>query len=278
MKGRVNLERPLSSYAKPRPRRGYSDKVITRNPATFYILGKHTVSFIMSDGDNIQWVLNDWSSPPGGDDWWNSEQRGKAKIGWTLNPTLATIAEPVFKTIMGSITEKDEFIAGPSGAGYSFPNDFSDEAFEAFAQETEYQMAAAGQRTVNVLADEGKIEEMGPLLKQDGIDAIIMYEYNGYSELEGALAFVEGKPVIGGRFSLWSPNFYDVDSLVEALKALPNLTDSTTKDGYSVIPVHAWSHNVTDIVRAAEMLEEDGRFDVVLPSELIARINDFFER
>ena len=146
------------------------------------------------------------------------------------------------------------------------------------SQETEYQMAAAGQRIVNVLADEGKIEEMGPLLKQDGIDAIIMYEYNGYSELEGDLAFVEGKPVIGGRFSLWSPNFYDVDSLVEALKALPNLTDSTTKDGYSVIPVHAWSHNVTDIVRAAEMLEEDGRFDVVLPSELIARINDFFER
>mmetsp|Transcript_19783 Transcript_19783/g.41301 ORF Transcript_19783/g.41301 Transcript_19783/m.41301 type:complete len:536 (+) Transcript_19783:40-1647(+) len=240
--------------------------------------GKHTVSFVMSDGDNVQWVLNDWSSPTGGNDWWSSEQRGQVKIGWTFNPTLATIAEPVFKTIFGGKTENDEFIAGPSGAGYSFPNDFTDTAFDAFSKETAFQMSAAGQRIVNVLADEGKIEEMGPLLEQDGIDAVFLYEYNGYSELEGKLDFVNGKPVIGGRFNLWTPGFYDVDSLVQALKDLPNLTDSSTSDGYSVIPVHAWSHNVTDVVRAAAMLEEDGRFDVVLPSELVQRLNAFVQR
>jgi len=240
--------------------------------------GKHTVSFVMSDGDNVQWVLNDWSQPKGGNDWWSSESRGDVKLGWTFNPTLATVAKPVFVTIFGGKTDNDEFIAGPSGAGYSFPNDFSDDAFEAFAIETEYQMSAAGLSIVNVLADEGKIEEMGPLLRQDGIEAVFLYEYNGYSELEGKIGFVEGKPVIGGRFNLWSPDFYNVDSLVGALKGLPNLDDATSMDGYSIIPVHAWSHNVTDVVRAVKILEDDGRFDVVLPSELVARVNEFVVR
>jgi len=86
------------------------------------------------------------------------------------------------------------------------------------------------------------------------------------------------QPVIGGRMNFWSPNFFNVTGLVEALQALPNLDDEKTSDGYSLIPVHAWSHNVSDVVEVVKMLEEDGRFDVVLPSKLVKRVNEYFVR
>merc|ERR550537_1908959 len=127
-------------------------------------------------------------------------------------------------------------------------------------------------RIVNVLNDEGFAETVDVMLAEEDIDAVFLYEYNGYSELGGAISFVGGKPVIGGRFNLWSPDFYDVDDLVDALKGLPNMDDVTSSDGYTLIPVHAWSHSVEDIVSAVKQLEADGRFDVVLPDELVARV------
>ncbi|GMH71775.1 hypothetical protein TL16_g05741 [Triparma laevis f. inornata] len=234
---------------------------------------KHTVSFVMSDGDNVQWVLNDWSAATGNNGWWSSEDRGKVKMGWTLSPSLASLAPTVLKTILDGATENDQIIAGPSGAAYAFVNDFpDDDTSTAFSTETSYLMETAGMRIVNVLNDEGWASSVGNLLSQDNIDGVFLYEYNGYSELEGAISFVEDKPVVGGRFNLWSPDFYNVTTLVEALQDLPNLDDVTSSDGYTVIPVHAWSHTVSDIVAAAQLLEEDGRFDIVLPEELLSRV------
>ena len=123
-----------------------------------------------------------------------------------------------------------------------------------------------------MLNDEGYAETVDAMLDEDDIDAVFLYEYNGYSELEGAISFIGGKPVIGGRFNLWSPDFYDVDGVVNALKSLPNMNDVTSSDGYTLIPVHAWSHNVEDVVSAVKQLEADGRFNVVLPDELVARV------
>ncbi|GMH77575.1 hypothetical protein TrST_g5712 [Triparma strigata] len=234
---------------------------------------KHTISFVMSDGDNVQWILNDWSAETGNNGWWSSEDRGKVKMGWTLSPSLGSLAPTVLKAILDGATENDQIIAGPSGAAYAFVNDFPDDAtFDAFSAETSYLMDMAGMKIVNVLNDEGWAESTKNLLEQDNIDGVFLYEYNGYSELEGAISFVNNKPVVGGRFNLWSPNFYNVTTLVTALAELPNLTDITSSDGYTVIPVHAWSHNVTDIVEAAQLLEEDGRFDIVLPEELLRRV------
>ena len=188
-------------------------------------------------------------------------------------------------------------------------------------------MAKCKQRIVNVLADEGYTSMGGgkwlePVLAHDNVDGVFLYEFNEYSKLEGKIDFVNGKPVIGGRFNLWSPNFYDVEGwfraskarahpvyrkstreydthryldrtrtslllrcthppharragLVKALQAVPNLTDASSSSGYSVIPVHAWSHNVSDIKAAAALLSKDGRFDVVLPEELLARVSKY---
>lgn len=41
---------------------------------------------------------------------------------------------------------------------------------------------------------------------------------------------------------------------------------------YSLIPVHAWSHNVSDVVELAGLLEETGQFEIVTPSSLMSAV------
>jgi hypothetical protein len=97
--------------------------------------------------------------------------------------------------------------------------------------------------------------------------------------MKGNITFVGGKPVIGGRFNLWGdgsnpsgPTFKNVTSLVTAL--LAQSTDVTTSAGYSLIPLHAWSHNVTDARTVMEALEAaaPGQVEVVTPDVFVARI------
>ena len=88
---------------------------------------------------------------------------------------------------------------------------------------------------------------------------------------------MQGKPIVSGRYSLWgeSPatgpdDMLGVDGLVERLKKLPK--SRVMKEGYSLIPVHAWSHSYDDVVVVAEKLAAAGGFEVVLPSELLGMV------
>ena len=50
--------------------------------------GKHKVAFLMSDGDNIQWMYNTFAVQPS---WWASPDRGKVPLGWTVSPGLVEL-------------------------------------------------------------------------------------------------------------------------------------------------------------------------------------------
>jgi len=247
------------------------------SPSSSSSTPKHTVTFLMSDGDNLQWVLNQWGSPSP-DSWWNSPSRGLVPLGWTLPPSLPLLAPSVLASLLSSRTPNDSFVAGPSGAAYAFPNDFpshNSSVADDNARASADLAARSGMSIVNVIADDGSPDDVGPLLAGDNgdvFDAVFLYEFSGYSNLGGSIDIVEGKPVIGGRFSLWSPEFYNGTTLAEALRALPNMEDVTSSDGYSLIPVHAWSHGVDDVRDVAEALRDDGRFDVVSPEEFVDRI------
>lgn len=115
-----------------------------------------------------------------------------------------------------------------------------------------------------------------------------MYWYTfgaGYSGWSGTVWTPAGagkaqKPVIGGRFSLWGEgevgSMLGVKALVRNMKRLlferKINTSPSSADGYSLFPVHAWSHNVSDVVAVAKELEASGHFEVVTPSALLAAV------
>ncbi len=233
----------------------------------------HTATFVMSDGDNIQWALNTYAFD---ERWFNSEYRGKFDLGWTTSPSLVELAPTVLNYFyqQAESTEegRDYFIAGPSGLGYIFP-----ERFPAIQSNTELlngYMERADLSIVNILAkskrQNGYLENY---LAQESIDAIFLYYYSNYSGGRGKIWWVDDKPVITGRARLWE-GFNSPEKLAEKLNKLS--TDPSSEDGYSLIPVHVWSMSVQDVYRCVSLLNEN--VQVVAPDEFVQLIMERVER
>jgi hypothetical protein len=226
----------------------------------------HTVCFVMTDGDNIQWLLNDFATS---DNWFGSPNRSNVKLGWTISPALSELAPTVLKYLYGiadtSDLGKDYFIAGPSGLGYIFPEEY--DSLYTYVELMNQYMKKADLKIVNVIGNSSSEQYIGPYLEQDNVDALFYYEYSHYSGLAGKIDWINDKPVIGGRYNLWD-GFESPSSLAAKLNTLSK--DIHSEDGYSLIPVHVWSNNVDSVISCVRKLNADVR--VVTPDEFVKLI------
>jgi hypothetical protein len=82
--------------------------------------GVHTVCFVITDGDNVQWLLGSHDNINN----WNNPARAHVNLGWTISPSLAELAPAVYeKYVDNCLTTPDGrnvLIAGPSGKSYFF--------------------------------------------------------------------------------------------------------------------------------------------------------------
>lgn len=229
--------------------------------------GVHSVCFLMSDGDNLQWLLGGFAAPGG--KWFGNAARGTVSVGWTAPPALAELAPHALARLYAASATapdaRDRFVAGPSGSGYMFPEKFAN--LDSAAALTARCMAKADLRILNLLGNDTADRFLEPFLRRDGIDAVFFYPYSDYSGLKGSIRFVSGKPVIGGYANLWE-GFETPASLAARLNSRPK--DPKSRDGYSLIPVHAWSRTMADIAACAKLLGPDVR--VVAPDEFVKAI------
>ena len=231
----------------------------------------HTVAFVMSDGDNLQWLQNDWRS----EQWYGAPERGAMPIGWTVPAAAVHLLPTILSWLTKHATANDTFIAGPSGAGYAFAEKLPGARAAPFAQATAQLMAQAGLSLLNVIGSVPTAESLHELTAQPLIDAVLYWTFDSdYSGLRGNVAYINGKPVIGGRRSLWGDGSEGTalgpQALADSLATLPK--DPTDPNAYSLVPVHAWSHNYSSVLHAARLLQERGGFDVVSPEELVRRL------
>ena len=176
----------------------------------------HTVCFVMTDGDNVQWLLNDFGTSQR---WFASPDRGKVDLGWTISPALCELAPTVMKYFYdrsaNSENGRDYFIAGPSGIGYNYPGQFP--AKNKMSELLNEYMKKSDLNIVNVIDDPGNLDAVKPYLDQEAIDGIFLYSYaDHYTGLNGSIQWYNNKPVIGGRFSLWN-GAYSPQSLANIL-------------------------------------------------------------
>lgn len=250
----------------------------------------HTVCFVMSDGDNLQWVLGGFASDVAH---FGSPDRGKVAMGWTISPSIADLAPATLSYLYNaandgssnaSLPGKDVFVAGVSGVSYFYPDVITNQNFLDSATElTAAYMSKAGLRIANVMSYNNNVDDLvaSSYLKNAEIDALLWYYFSDYAGVSGAIRFVQNKPVIGARFNLWGsgvapdptdPHFKNVSSLADALRFLPAWPDSSF--GYSLVALHAWSHNVSDAVEVVRLANQRGgtRVEAVDPQEFVRRI------
>ncbi len=238
----------------------------------------HTVCIILSDGDNVQWLTNDFTTS---DKWWANSYRGKFDMGWGLPPTALDLTAPMTAYLYDKMTDRDEFIMQLSGLGYTFPSKWSKSARDEMASKLSEYMIRSDLHYAEILDDNGMTKSvMSSFTKQDGIDGIFYIDYSNYAGKNGEIMWSNGKPVVAARYRLWA-NTSDgfISAISKAVNRAP--TDPADADSYSFIIVHAWSGlNGNNLVESgntmkavAELIKAfDKDVEVVTPSEFMNRI------
>ena len=253
--------------------------------------GVHTVTFIMTDGDNLQWMLGGFL----GDSWYGAPELNDTPMGFTLAPSLVDISPISLSYIYDHASAKNltSIVTSPSGIGYLYPELLSEEILLNYAQQTVQFMERTGMTSLNILAGSDDISDYtllkssSPFLEHDAVDGVFYYTYGmGYAGGGGKAIFSSNnKPIITARFSLWGDNtdptvspMLSNDAMVAALQ--DQIKDSTVVDGYSVVCVHAWTHTTSDVKYIVDQLGlGDGTgVEVLTPNAFLKRFDENVKR
>jgi len=106
------------------------------------------VAFILSDGDNLQYVEHLLRKL------WSNPDRGAVPMGWTVSPAMVDAMPGALNYLHRSATDNDNLISGPSGYGYTYPNNWLSNSLNTelanFVAKTEAYNVAAGLRVITV--------------------------------------------------------------------------------------------------------------------------------
>ncbi|MGL1891395.1 MAG: GxGYxYP family putative glycoside hydrolase [Spirochaetaceae bacterium] len=229
----------------------------------------HYVSFLMSDGDNIQWMLGDLYSDS---KWWGNDKRASIPMGWATSPIMLDVAP----TILNRYYEEasmDHFVVGPSGSGYLYPSDYSPEALSIHTERLNKRMGQADLGVVEII-DFGSFKKNSiwdTYTKQENIDALFYLEYSNHKYHKGKIRWSNNKPIITPREMLWEGlRGCNEESVIKSLNK--NDKDPTSGKGYSLVLVHAWSNGLDNIQNVIDGL--DSNVKVVTPDELVRLVSE----
>ncbi|MFC5529927.1 hypothetical protein [Cohnella yongneupensis] len=116
-----------------------------KTPVKPRLENKVYVTYIVSDGDNLQYV--EGSLPR----FWETPNRGEIPIGWTVSPLMVDAMPGVLDYLNRTATDNDALISGPSGMGYTYPNMWTDQkGLDLFFSRTNDYMSRSGMRVLTV--------------------------------------------------------------------------------------------------------------------------------
>jgi hypothetical protein len=235
--------------------------------------GERVVAFVVTDGDNLQWIGGGFVDNPG---FWASPHRGSVAVTWEMAPSLTEFAPRVLGHLRRTATPLDDFVCGPSGFGYQFPRHVPDR--RDAARRTGLAADAAGMPWVTVLDDGGGPDRVEEWLERPEIAGVLHKDYAPYNGHRGAVAWHAGKPAVAYRFLLWESKRGDgtlrpdwlPEGVAAGVEGLPVDNTSKASDRFALVNVHAWSFRDSGgplgaIVRTIPLLPKGTR--VVTASE-----------
>lgn len=135
-----------------------SDRVRPRPPAT--VRNKVYLTLTVGEGDNVQYCQRRMR------ELWDDPARGRVPTNWTVSPLLAEIGPALLAYYQRTVTDNDLLIAGPSGAGYTYPGSWPEKDVDAYTELT------------------------GRFLRRTGMDLVYAYNHRK-PEGDGWVAFDE---------------------------------------------------------------------------------------
>jgi hypothetical protein len=212
-------------------------------------------SFIMSDGDNMQWAMGNFIN---NEDFWGSSLHGEFPVGFTSCPVnLGMMAPDVLKALIDSQPVTTTLIE--YGGGYYYPDLFGSDVagisrqkiYREYVRKVNHHMKRSGIKVFGLICKDFDSSESLEMLKVlaeelEELVGIIAVEYAPYHGGGGKVLWVKNRdgidiPVVSARYSLWA-GLEDPNG-GEPLKIAANINNllKQESDDFSWTVVHAWS-------------------------------------
>ncbi len=224
----------------------------------------HTVTFIMSDGDNIQWLLNSFTTS---DQWYGSDLRGQFNIGWTISPSMIDLAPSVMAWIYNH-AEKDYFVSGVSGDGYMYPSVYP--ALDKYTARLNDYFKRCDLNIAVILEHERNNFNntvLSQYTRNTQIEGCFYLDYAQYDYYGGQVVWSNDKPAVSARFNLWEG--FDTPQYIANIVNVSS-KDPTKEQAYSFINVHPWSKGLADVKETIDLFGEN--VEAVTPEIFIKRM------
>jgi hypothetical protein len=207
-----------------------------RRPALLAADSGRYVAFVLSDGDNLQWLCGDFV---GNRRYWASPRRGEFPMTWEVSPLLAEVAPRVLQYLYATATPTDAFVAGPGAPGYTFPHLQPDRVALARQAAPFFRDADIGIASV-LNTNEGALRETAPLLALPEVEGVIYKAYSPYHRHRGELFWQGRKPCASYRFLLWD-GIMSPEALAREVARMPS-APRADPNSFALVNVHAWSY------------------------------------
>lgn len=244
---------------------------------------RNYVSFFLSDGDNIQWMMQDFATS-----FYDVPEAIEVKMSYGLPVSTLSMMAPAQLHNLMNLRRDECSVLEMLGGGYYYIDTYSQNnnrndnlkiAAERLAVSMRrYHVGLLGVMAMDVKSAASREAYQAFVDANDRLEGIIALQYSPYAGGGGEVFWVTNKngydiPVITVRYSLWdriheregSPDFIASKLEVEA-----------QVESFSAICVHAWSrfegnaHGAAAARLCAGKL--DGRFEVVNMQELVWRL------
>ena len=230
--------------------------------------GVHYVTFIMSDGDNQQWLLGSNYSVK---NWFGSPYRGNFNLGWSISPSIYYLAPTVFDKYYKSASHSkysDNFVVPASGNGYMYPSKFPFEKLGDYTKRLNEYMAIVDQHYILILDDDAfyKKDLWDKYTNNSNINGLLYLNYYKNNSYEGKIVWSNNKPVVSCRDLLWG-GLEDETELINNINTRVNLgyTDIKNPNSYTFVYVHVWSNTMDNVNDVITKLSKNPKVRIVTP-------------
>ncbi|QDU34618.1 hypothetical protein KS4_26890 [Poriferisphaera corsica] len=267
--------------------------------------GKHYVAFMMSDGDNLCWMMGGFTSD---EKWYGAKNRGAIPFGWGMcSRDLLEASPAVWRQNIERLKE-NETVVDQNGGGYFYVDRMPRKGVEKLAKRFAKTSAVTGVEHVGLFSQRWDSEAAKRSYEiyakvNAGLKGIFAVQYSPYAAGQGRVIFVggeagvkrgikEGKergivPVLSSLTSIWKlpwENEYE-GSPKHVAKTIEAWASKKKKRGwerFTWVSVHAWSDfgggvaGYEAAVRCAALLGDD--VEVVSPRRLVEMLRDAKKR
>ena len=260
---------------------GKGDRSVFQSPKRLPVpKDKHYLCFVVSDGDNVQWLERDFATT--GTFGQRQASAYDYKLNWTISPSLVAVCPEALENIY-STKKHDYFISGVSGIGYANCLSYPREHLDAFTQKTSEYMKRSGLKEICLLdnventRDESFVNDrLSSYTRFSNVNGGIWeLDPDRYGSGKGKIFVCDGKPFVSVRFTMWHPSGdmskVDkkwLDGIVEDINS--TIVDPHSEKGYSVVNVHPWTISMQSLDYVVSRL--DAHVELVYVDELLGLI------